>query len=201
NEETGAAAEGGNLYGLGGLNAAGPSHNTVYVCDATTWCLGPRLPFPLDHPSAATLDDHVYIAGGHSNGRDSARVFRLDGDRWTEVAPMHFARGGHALVAAGGRLYAIGGNTAAGNVSPTEEYDPQTNAWSVPAALPPPRNHVAAFGGGGDVCRVGRRSPITSRLACLLVPSGEWVQNIADVHPPTSGGGAAAFPDADAIQA
>src|SRR5437867_4706037 len=173
-EEAAAAAAGGKLYVMGGFNAAGQSLSTVYVFDGTTWSTGPRLPLAADHPSAATLDDHVYIAGGHSNGRDSARVFRLDGDRWTEVAPMHFARGGHALVAAGGRLYAIGGNTAAGNVSPTEEYDPQTNAWSVRSALPHPRNHVAGFGGGGEVCGVGGRSPNTSRVDCMLVSSGEW---------------------------
>jgi len=200
-EETAAAAAGGRLYVMGGFNAAGQSLRSVYVFDRSSWSGGPSLPLPLDHPSAATLDDHVYIAGGHSNGRDSARVFRLDGDRWTEVAPMHFARGGHALVAAGGRLYAIGGNTAAGNVSPTEEYDPQTNAWSVRSALPHPRNHVAGFGGGGEVCGVGGRSPNTSRVDCMFVSSGEWVQNIADVPAPTSGGGAVAFPDGDVIAA
>src|SRR6266581_8343069 len=54
-EETAAAAAGGRLYVMGGFNAAGASLNTVYVFDGTTWSLGPRLPLPLDHPSAATL--------------------------------------------------------------------------------------------------------------------------------------------------
>src|SRR5256886_9011067 len=90
---------------MGGFNAAGHSLASVYVFDGTAWASGPRLPLGLDHPSAATLDDHVYIAGGHSSGRDSARFFRLDGDRWTELAPLHFARGGHALVAAAGKEY------------------------------------------------------------------------------------------------
>src|SRR5207245_663921 len=99
-EETGAAAAGGSLYVMGGFNAAGASLDSVYVFDGSAWAAGPRLPLPVDHPSSATLDDRVYLAGGHSNGRDSARVFRLDSDHWTELAAMHFARGGHALVAA-----------------------------------------------------------------------------------------------------
>ena len=56
------------------------SLSTVYVFDGTRWSAGPRLPLPVDHAAAATLDDHVYLAGGHSNGADSARLFRLDCD-------------------------------------------------------------------------------------------------------------------------
>ena len=188
-EETAAAAAGGKLYVMGGFNAAGASLNTVYVFDGTTWSLGPRLPFPLDHPSAATLDDRVYIAGGHSNGRDSARMFRLDGDRWTELAPMQFARGGHALVAAARKLYAIGGNTSRGNVAAAEAYDPAANTWSVLPALPQPRNHVAGFTLNGMVCVDGGRSPTTARVDCLDVARRAW-SRLADLPRAASGGGA-----------
>lgn len=198
-EETAAAAAGGKLYVMGGFNAAGASLSTVYVFDGTSWSSGPRLPLPLDHASAATLNDHVYIAGGHSNGRDSARAFRLDTDRWTEVAPMHFARGGHALISAGSRLYAIGGNTAGGNVGATESYDPSANAWNTIAAMPAPRNHVAGFDGGGVACVAGGRSPTTGRVDCLEVSVGEWTHQLGDLPVPTSGAGAIAFPTGDDI--
>src|SRR5438552_2821491 len=102
-EETGAASAGGKLYVIGGFNAAGASLDSVYVFDGSTWAAGPRLPLPVDHPSAATMEDRVYLAGGHTNGRDSAHLFRLDSDHWTELAAMHYARGGHALVAAADR--------------------------------------------------------------------------------------------------
>jgi hypothetical protein len=198
-EETAAAAAGGKLYVMGGFNAAGLSLRSVYVFDGTSWTTGPSLLLPLDHPSAATLNDHVYIAGGHSNGRDSARAFRLDGDHWTEVAPMHFARGGHSLTATNGRLYAIGGNTAAGNVGPAESYNPDTNAWSVLALLPMPRNHVLGFATDDVACVAGGRSPTTGRVDCLLVITGEWSRRIGDLPQPTSGGGAAAFANGDMI--
>src|SRR5438270_1455474 len=93
-EEAGAAGAAGNLYVMGGFNAAGASLDSVYVFDGSTWAAGPRLSLPVDHPSAAALDDRVYLAGGHSNGRDSARLFRLASDHWTEPGSMHYARGG-----------------------------------------------------------------------------------------------------------
>jgi len=189
-EETAAAAAGGKLYVIGGFNAAGASLSTVYVFDGTRWSAGPRLPLPVDHASAATLDDHVYLAGGHSNGGDSARVFRLDGDRWTAVASLHYARGGHALVAAAGKLYAIGGNTTAGNVRAIEEYNPATDRWLSLPALPQPRNHVAGFARGDSACVAGGRTPNTARVDCWDIRRRMWTQ-FANLPFATSGAGAA----------
>ncbi len=198
-EETGAAVAGGKLYVMGGFNAAGASLSSVYVFDGSSWATGLRLPLPLDHPSAATLNDTVYIAGGHSNGADSARLYRLDGDHWTQLASMHYARGGHALIAALGKLYAIGGSTARGNVGPVETYDPAANSWSVISTIPVPRNHVLGFDGGGVACVAGGRSPTTGRVDCLEVSVPEWKRQLADLPVPTSGGGAVAFAGGDVI--
>jgi N-acetylneuraminic acid mutarotase len=192
-EEAGAAAAGGRLYVIGGFDAAGRSLATVYVFDGATWQAGPGLPLPVDHPSAATLDGSIYLAGGHSFGRDSARLFRLDGPSWTELASLHYARGGHALVAAQGRLYAFGGNTSTGNVAPTEVYDPAANSWTALPSLPTPRNHVSGFVTGTNVCVAGGRAPTTSRVDCFDTAGGAWTR-LADLPRATSGGGATAFP-------
>lgn len=191
-EETAAAAVDEKLYVMGGFNASGVSLDGVYLFDGTAWYAGPRLPLALDHASAATLDGHLYVAGGHSNGRDSARVFRLDADHWTEISSMHYARGGHALIAEQGRLYAIGGNTATANVAPVEAYDPQSGAWTVVASLPAPRNHVAGFTQGTRACVAGGRFPTTSRVDCLDVTTDTW-SRLPDLPRATSGGGATSF--------
>jgi hypothetical protein len=73
-EETAAAATEQDLYVIGGFDAAGNSLRSVYVFDGNAWSAGPRLPIGLDHAAAATLDGRVYVAGGHSFGRDSAQV-------------------------------------------------------------------------------------------------------------------------------
>lgn len=197
-EESAAAVAAGKLYVIGGFDAAGNSLRTVWVFDGTTWSAGPRLPLGLDHVSAASLDDHVYVAGGHTFGRDSARFFRLDGSSWIELAPMGHPRGGHALVAAANRLYVIGGSTAAMNVAPAEVYDPQTGGWSDLPALPTPRNHVAGFVFGLSVCVAGGRSPATTRVDCFDPGSSTWVR-LPDLPQPTSGAGATALEDGRAV--
>jgi N-acetylneuraminic acid mutarotase len=105
---------------------------------------------------------------------------------------MHYARGGHALLAAQGRLYAIGGNNASGNVGPAEVYDPGTNAWSTLPSLAVPRNHVSGFVMGFNVCVAGGRAPTTARVDCFDTAQGTWHQ-IADLPRATSGAGATAF--------
>jgi hypothetical protein len=193
-EEAAAAAAGGKLYVIGGFDAAGNSLRTVWVFDGSAWSAGPRLPLGLDHTSAATLDDHLYLAGGHSFGRDSARFFRLDGSSWTELAPMRHARGGHTLLAAGGGLYVIGGNSGAVNVAPAEVYDPQSGRWSDLPSMPAPRNHVAGFVARGAVCAAGGRSPATARVDCFDLLSSTW-NRLPDLPQPTSGAGATALAD------
>jgi N-acetylneuraminic acid mutarotase len=197
-EESAAASVGGRLYVMGGFDAVGRSLSTVYVFDGNTWSAGPRLPLGLDHAAAATLDDHLYLSGGHSYGADSARVFRLDGASWTELSPMRHARGGHELVAAGGRLWAIGGNTAAAEVSAVEAYDPGSAQWSDVAAMPDPRNHVAGFVFGSTVCAAGGRFPNTARVDCLDFLTMDWIR-LADLPRPTSGAGAATLDDGSVI--
>jgi N-acetylneuraminic acid mutarotase len=197
-EESGAAVAAGKLYVIGGFDAAGNSLRTVWVFDGTSWSAGPRLPLGLDHTSAATLGDHVYVAGGHNFGRDSARFFRLDGSSWTELAHMRHARGGHALLAAAGRLYVIGGNNASANVAPAEVYDPATNAWSDLPSLPSPRNHVSGFVFGANVCVAGGRSPATTRVDCFNFESSSWMR-FPDLPRATSGAGAAALDDGRAV--
>src|SRR5260370_28094485 len=130
---------------MGGSSAAGASLDTVYVFEGSAWRAGRRLRVAVEQPSAASLNGQVYLAGGHTFGRDSARLFRLDGDHWTELAAMHYARGGHALVPVQGKLLAIGGNSVRGNVAAAEVFDPATNAWTVLSSLPAPRNHVSGF--------------------------------------------------------
>lgn len=197
-EESAAAAADGKLYVMGGFDAVGRSLSTVYVFDGSAWSPGPSLPLGLDHASAATLDGRLYLSGGHSGGGDSARLFRLDGTSWTELASMRHARGGHALIAAAGRLYAIGGNTVAANVAPAEVYDTQSGQWSDLPPLPAPRNHVAGFVYGPDVCAAGGRSPNTTRVDCFNFESMTWVR-LPDLPRPTSGAGAATLDDGSVI--
>ena len=193
-EESAAAVAGGHLYVMGGFDAAGNSLRTVWEFDGATWSAGPTLPLGLDHTSAATLDGHIYLAGGHTFGRDSGRLFRMDGSSWTELAPMLHPRGGHTLLTVAGRLFVIGGNTASANVAPAEVYDPQAGTWAALPAVPSPRNHVAGFVFGNSVCIAGGRSPATARVDCFDLGASTWVR-LPDLPQPTSGAGATVLED------
>lgn len=64
---------------------------------------------------------------------------------WTERAPLPTARDHLAVVAANGRIHAIGGrvNSPTQNVDNHNIYNPATNTWTAGAPLPTARSGVA----------------------------------------------------------
>ena len=190
-EEGGAAVAGGRLHVVGGFDAGGASSRRVYVLGSSGWTDGPLLPVGVDHVAAAAIGNVLYAAGGFASGPAVAGLWRLDGDRWTALAPMRHRRGALALVAAAGRLYALGGNDGAVQVAPAEEYDPASGAWTEFPPLPQPRNHVSGFAWQGMPCAAGGRSPASVRVDCLDPATRDW-RPLPDLPQATSGAGAVA---------
>jgi Kelch motif. len=70
---------------------------------------------------------------------------------WVSKEPMQVARSGLGVAAVNGKIYAIGGTTAEGNlgsytggvVGTTEEYDPATDKWVFKKSMPTPRAYFA----------------------------------------------------------
>jgi hypothetical protein len=143
----------------------------------------------LDHPAAAALDGRLYLAGGYASGPASRRLFRREGDHWTELAPMRYPRGALALAAAAGLLVALGGSNGAQDLAPIEAYDPVANAWRDIGTLPAPRNHISGFSLEGQACAAGGRSPNSPRVDCVDPRSGA-LKRLPDLPNPTSGAGA-----------
>jgi hypothetical protein len=188
-QETAAAGDAQNLWVIGGYDRSSRSSPDVLRFDGS-WHREAPLPVSVDHPSAATLDGAVYVAGGFSGGPASARTFRLPGPAtgWQEVAPMAHARGALALIPLDGRLYAIGGNDDRGEVAPAEEYDPQANRWRGLPALPHPRNHVAGFAAQGQACVAGGRAPNVELVTCWDAGARRW-RDLPRLPVATSGAG------------
>jgi hypothetical protein len=203
-QEATAVAAGRKLYIIGGVYESGPpSSNKTFVFDGS-WHAGPGLPIGLDHASSAAVGSTVFVAGGFIDlGNATARAFRLDGDRWRELAPMHHARGAAALVATSGLLLLIGGSTihnaervdAQGSqgeqVAPVEAYDPEADVWSDVSTLYRPRNHLAGFSYGRQACVAGGRSPeVTAAIDCYDPVTRRWSTPLPTLPTPTSGAGA-----------
>jgi Kelch motif len=184
----------GVLYVIAGFDSAARSTAGVFVYDRVRWAAGPLLPTGLDHPAAATADGALYVAGGFSSGRTSARVFRLGHDRWEEMPPLRHPRGALGLVAVGSKLYALGGNDGGSQVAVPEVFDTKARVWQDLSAMPAPRNHVASFAYRGLTCVAGGRSPNLARVDCYDPASGAW-QVMPSLPTATSGAGAAALAD------
>jgi N-acetylneuraminic acid mutarotase len=156
-QEIAVAVLAGEIVVLGGFDAQGASTDTVqaYSPRTDTWRLLAPLPAVNNHGAAATAGGRLFAFGG-----TSPRTFVYDpsGNRWLEVASMHFAHGGTPAVAViQDRIYVAGG-TGPGMVgNEVEVYDPATNVWTLLAPMGVPRNHTAGGVIGGRFYVVGGR--------------------------------------------
>lgn len=200
--EVAAAVFGDAIYVIGGFG--GPRTVERYVVADRRWERQPDLPIGVDHPMAAAIDggDHagVYVMGGNSGGA-TARAFRLapGASTWRELAPMPSARSAGAAAtfltrfAQGPRIWVVGGASGSRLERATLEYDPATDRWRERAAIPTPRDHLAAAVLDGKVCAVGGRELSMSRnlaaLECYEPTTDTWERLPAA---PTARGGVGA---------
>jgi N-acetylneuraminic acid mutarotase len=147
----GAGTVNGIVYAIGGNNPSLPSPVEAYNPADNTWSTVSQLPISSEGPAVAVLNGIIYVAGGHVSGGVASGV--LQGynpvtNTWLSgLASMPTARSHVALVAAGGTLYAIGGETGSGSGTPTavvEQYDPVGNAWIVRAPMTTARANLVA---------------------------------------------------------
>jgi hypothetical protein len=188
-----AASDRLGLWVIGGYDSRGRSTPTVFRYRAGEsgargrWSRERDLPIGLNHPAAAVLGNTVYVAGGSTGQRETARVFALPGPR--ERAPLNHRREGLALVAVGEKLYAIGGKVRNKvPVGPAEEYDPRANKWTDLPPLPGPRDHVSGFAWQGKACVAGGRRPNTAKVHCWDPAARKWTA-MPDLPAATSGAG------------
>ncbi|MBI4866589.1 MAG: hypothetical protein HY816_06530 [Candidatus Wallbacteria bacterium] len=105
---------------------------TPAVAQYVNWSGAPSLPQPTAGGAAAVVGGKLYFAGGYhvSKNDPTSNVYRLDSPTstaWTQVTSLPSPRWGLALVAAEGRLWAIGGR-ASGDISAIESWDPATES-------------------------------------------------------------------------
>jgi Kelch motif len=75
---------------------------------------------------------------------------------WTTKSPMPAARNEVVAVAAGDRIYVLGGNESQDSrLTRNEEYDPVTDKWRSRAPLPSGASHMAAVVINGKVYAIG----------------------------------------------
>jgi len=169
-----------HIYVFGGVHR-GATVDTVDVYDPTAdrWTTLAPLPIPLDHTMAVPVGDSIYIVGGslsatnHVQGdtvpemmrttnwsfAPRAACYRYDplADTYERIADMPVGRLGHAAVAIGRRIYAMGGQGP--NPGVMLVYDVDADRWSFLPGMPSFREHHAIGVLGGRIHAVGGRWP------------------------------------------
>ena len=199
-QETGVVSVDGELWVLGGFDAAGRIVALVEIYDprAGDWRRGPDLPLPMHHANVAVVDGSVYVAGyltGPSFAADGS-VFTLDASgTWVRRQPMPEGtpRGASGVAVADGMLYVAGGFRGSA-VDDFSAYDPATDRWTVLAALPLAADHLVAgaidgivYAAGGRGGRIASHRP---RLDAYDPASGRW-SGLAPMPTSRAGAGAA----------
>jgi len=167
-EEVYGIASGGKLYVFGGLGPGWKPLGMVYEYDPATnvWTKKKPMILPSHHVALAELNGKIYVMGGFvlpQSGPpawvplDNAWEYDPRADSWKALAPLPTKRGSPSAVAAGGKIYVIGGaSTHPGSketgvhparphrsLDTNEVYDPATNRWETRSPMPTARNHAA----------------------------------------------------------
>ncbi|MDA8774210.1 hypothetical protein N9N13_00660 [Opitutales bacterium] len=129
----------GKLYAIGG---EGLSSVEVFDPNTGNWTVGVALPSEVNHGTAITVSDKIYLVGGrNSSNQDTNKVLSFDPitNQWTAKVNMPTARHGAKLVWFENRIWAISGWESPAN-STVESYDPQTDTWRTEKQLPRARH-------------------------------------------------------------
>jgi len=194
----------GTIWLLGGLTD-GPSGAPVasrqvegYDTVINSWQAGPELPVQLHHAMAVSYKGELVVLGGWIPdgpdliGTTSDRVFALRSNRWVELAPLNEPRAAGAAAVVGDRIVVVGGQADGELVSATETFDGEK--WSVGAAIPTPREHLAAASDGRFLYAVGGRNLSSDRNSGALErydPDADTWETLAAMPTPRGGLGAA----------
>lgn len=193
--EVAGAVSGERIYIAGGYAPGGATVDTVEVFDTQsgTWETGPALPVAVNHASATSVNDEIYVIGGYEGtGQGTAKGFVFRGNTWEPIADMPESRGAAGAAAVDGRIYVAGGVGPNGIARDMFVFDTNTNSWSRLPGPPTPREHlaVAAFENAVYVLG-GRTGGIGTNLAAAErfdVATQEW-SRLPDL--PTARGGIA----------
>ncbi|XP_057710694.1 kelch-like protein 42 [Corythoichthys intestinalis] len=86
---------------------------------------------------SAVLDNYLFVVGGwraSSQEISAAHCYNPCGNEWIQVAPLNQKRSNFKLLAAQGKLYAVGGQC----LGTVECYSPENDFWTCVSSMPDP---------------------------------------------------------------
>ncbi|XP_015219958.2 kelch-like protein 9 [Lepisosteus oculatus] len=142
---------------------------------------------PMDVPryqhGIAVIGNFLYIVGGQSNYDTKGKtavdsVYRYDPrfNRWLQVAPLNEKRTFFHVSALKGKLYAVGGRNATGEIASVECYDLCKNEWSFVSPMAEPHyGHAGTVHGELMYISGGiTRDTFQKELTCYDPDTDSW---------------------------
>jgi N-acetylneuraminic acid mutarotase len=205
----------GGLWIAGGFSPqARGATERVIVFDVArqSWSEGPALPTPSHHVHLASVNDELWAIGGFMGGASrvqwacTARVLKLDGDRWVEGPALPKPIGEAVPIVHLNRIHLIGGRSPLdqansdwddqGDVADHFVIAPDETSWTRAESLPLARNSAAGVSDGDRLHVISGRTVAngqTPRHDIYDPRTGRWSDGPA--FPEPRGGLAAAFLD------
>jgi N-acetylneuraminic acid mutarotase len=194
----------GKIYVAGGEALGRQDSPLLQEFDPQTGRWRDLAPMPkgASHVGIAALNGKIYVAGGftanvHKNPLDQFIEYDIATDTWRTLAPLSSPRGSISLVALGGMIHAIGGRGAdAITVGTHEIYNPATGKWTMGAALPVARDHLAAIvANDGLHVFAGRTNATVDNVGLhdIYDPATDKWRKLAPMPTPRSSGAAAYY--------
>lgn len=151
------------LYTAGGLTAGWGYPPRTHVFDELfayepeydRWTVVSHMPLPRCYNGIAVVAGQIWVVGGSANlhepenpdGKrlplDSVYFYDIKQAIWIAAPALNIARNEPTVLAAGGRLYAIGGHSQDSTLASVESIAPGENAWRFEMPMPVPFNQAA----------------------------------------------------------
>lgn len=189
----------GAIWVLGGMTGDRGNRLTsieVHDPETGTWStLDIEMPVGLASFEAVAVDDRILVFGGldeKSRPTDFAAALDTTTGTWQQLPDLPHARYAHTVTLHDGRVYVVGGESAAGAVPQVDVFDPRTSSWSEGGVMPQARgSHDTVSTPRGLYVLGGWRSGGPSRLVQVYDPTrGTWREAPALPEPMSRGGAA-----------
>ncbi len=159
----------GRLHAAGGWNANNSASASLARHDrfdpvAAAWSVAAPLATARNAAGGAVVDGRFHVVGGRAPGirrgdqspLASVEVYTPAADRWDAGPPLAAARASLAVAVLGARVYAFGGEDAAGAVVDTvERLDSVTGSWRTLPAMPYRSHGLGAVAVGDAIYVMG----------------------------------------------
>ena len=187
-----AASAAGKLYVVGGYGMTVPFLRAAHVYDGKRWRMLKPMPQGRAAGGAAIVEGKLYVVGGvaPTGLAETAFVLDLGTGTWSTI-PGPTPREHLAVVAAGGRLYALAGRLGGvdSNLGTFEAYSPAEGRWETLAAVPEPRGGAGLAVAGGLLVSVGGEGPDNTTIGSVFafdLAAGSW-SRLPDLPTPRHG--------------